>query len=139
MELSLRLAVYPVPASRPRFVRRGNFTSTYYAGRYKQFLQEDGLLALEAALRDPVYSEMNAPVESLPFAGPVLVFASFHVKRPKTTKLDFPRGDIDNYAKALLDILQPTVLINDNQVTEMQAVKLWANNQPHIKVVIQSS
>mgnify|MGYP006401891371 FL=1 len=138
MELSLRLAVDPVPASRPRFVRRGNFTGTYYAGRYKKFLQEDGLIALEAALRDPVYKDMSDPVESLPFVGPVMVFAAFHIPKPKTTKLEFPKGDIDNYTKGLLDILQPTVITNDNQVIEMQAIKQWANNQPHIKVVIQS-
>ena len=132
MELELRLDLEPVPASRPRFVKRGNWTRTYYAGRYKEFLQEVGPVALDAALhREPRRS-------SLPFTGPVAVYAEFHVRRPKSTKLDAPKPDIDNYLKALLDLLQPTVLKNDSQVCKLYAFKQWAEDEPCIKVTIRA-
>lgn len=39
------------------------------------------------------------------FTRPVFVAAYFDVLKPKTTKLLTPRGDIDNYEKALYDAL----------------------------------
>jgi len=132
MELELRLDLDPVPASRPRFVKRGNWTRTYYAGRYKDFLQEDGPVALDAALHgEPRRS-------SLPFTGPVAVFVEFHCRRPKSTKLDAPKPDIDNYLKAVLDLCQPTVLKDDAQVQKVYAFKQWAEEEPCIKLTIRA-
>lgn len=118
--MKLRLSLNPIPASRPRFVRRGKFTRTYYAGRYKGFLQE-GPAAIEAAL--------EGDSRELPFLGSVSVHAKFHVQQPKVTKLSRPRGDIDNYGKALLDILsrsQPPLIGDDEQVTYLAMEKMWA-------------
>lgn len=131
-ELSLHLGLQPVPASRPRFVKRGNWTRTYYAGKYKDFLQEDGPVALAAALEgEPRCSD------SLPYSSPVALYAEFHVRKPKTTKLPAPLPDVDNYAKALLDILQPTVLADDKHVVKLYAFKQWAEDEPCIKVTIK--
>lgn len=131
MELELHLEVDPVPASRPRFVKRGNYTRTYYAGRYKEFLQETGPVALDAALRE-------AGCSSLPFTGPVSVYCEFHCRRPKTTKLDAPKPDIDNYLKSILDLLQPTVLKDDAQVEKLYAFKQWAEGEPCIKLTVRA-
>ncbi|MAU02243.1 MAG: hypothetical protein CL608_34325 [Anaerolineaceae bacterium] len=130
--LSLQLNVDPVPASRPRFVRRGNYTSTYYAGRYKEFLQETGVIALENALGPFDWGD------GLPFTGDVEVEAVFNVKRPKTTKLTSPKGDVDNYGKALLDLLQPTVIQDDKQVTKLTLTKQFTDRQPCITLTIQT-
>lgn len=130
--LTLQLNTEPVPASRPRFVRRGNYTSTYYAGRYKEFLQESGPIALEEALGSEDWGV------SLPLSEDVEVDVEFHVTRPKTTKLTSPRGDVDNYGKAILDVLQPTVIQDDKQVTKLTLAKLFTDRQPCIKITIQT-
>ena len=72
--------INPVPASRPRFFRRGKFTGTYHAPKYKKFLYEEGPLALKAAM-DKLKDTSLFPIES-----PLEVKAVFKVKKPKTTK-----------------------------------------------------
>ena len=88
----LKLLVDPVPASRPRFVQRGRYTSTYYAGRYKDFLQVSGPAALAQALEDAGSLDMSIPIDE-----EVRVSIVFFVKKPKTSKLSTPKGDVDNY------------------------------------------
>lgn len=137
MKLALRLLVDPVPASRPRFVRRGNFTSTYYAGRYKDYLQESGPCAVDAALRAQPLSSRGV---ELPITDDVIVVAEFLVKKPKTTKLSSPRGDVDNYGKGLLDILQASrVIADDKQVTHLTLSKAFTEGQPCVNLTIQTA
>ena len=133
MKLALCLNINPVPASRPRFVRRGQFTATYYAGRYKEFLNESGPAALTAALA--AYPRVK---RKLPIHGPVMMDVEFRVKRPKTTKLVTPRGDVDNYGKGLLDLLQPDVIFDDKQVVDLRLKKVFAAGEPCIVIEIQT-
>ena len=77
--------IEPVPASRPRVGKFG----TYYGGRYHDWVAT-------AHLKLPVdkcYEEL------------VYIHVDFICSRPKTTKLLAPKGDIDNYLKAMLDSL----------------------------------
>ena len=129
----MRLFVDPVPASRPRFVRRGNYTSTYYAGRYKEFLQETGPLAVELALR-----EANSFDFRLPIAEDVEMDIVFLVRKPKTSKLSTPKGDVDNYAKATLDLAQSTgILADDKYVSILHLEKKFTTSQPCIQIQIK--
>tara|TARA_R100000808_G_scaffold21717_1_gene46952 strand:+ start:1119 stop:1526 length:408 start_codon:yes stop_codon:yes gene_type:complete len=130
--MKLRLLVDPVPASRPRFVKRGNYTSTYYAGRYKDFLQETGPVAVEQALRDTGSLDFDLPIEQ-----DVAVDILFLVKRPKTTKLSTPKGDVDNYGKAALDLLQlGGVLLDDKFVSTLHLEKRFTTGQPCLEIEI---
>lgn len=63
-----------------------------------------------------------------PFTGPVSLNVIFNAHRPKTTKKTFPRGDLDNYEKALMDALTKHggFWIDDDQVVELQSAKCWA-------------
>lgn len=109
--LEFTFDINPVPASRPRVGKWG----TYYTGPYKVF-KEDAIEIVQEALG----------YEFAPLEGPLLTCATFTVKRPKTTKLDYPRPDIDNYIKAVLDVLNGRLYVDDTQVVSIQADKEWA-------------
>jgi len=131
----LKLLVDPVPASRPRFVQRGRYTSTYYAGRYKDFLQVSGPVALAQALEDAGSLDMPLPIDE-----EVRVSIVFFVKKPKTSKLSTPKGDVDNYAKGALDLLQAGgVLKDDKYVTKLLVEKTFTHTQPCILIKIKKA
>ena len=131
----LKLLVDPVPASRPRFVQRGRYTSTYYAGRYKDFLQVSGPAALAQALEDAGSLDMSIPIDE-----EVRVSIVFFVKKPKTSKLSTPKGDVDNYAKGTLDLLQAGgVLKDDKYVTKLLVEKTFTHTQPCILIKIKKA
>ncbi|QDP45890.1 MAG: hypothetical protein Tp1125DCM238401_3 [Prokaryotic dsDNA virus sp.] len=53
------------------------------------------------------------------------VHAIFYCKRPKTTKRRDPRGDVDNYVKAILDSCNGIVWDDDDQILRLTASKRW--------------
>ena len=124
---SLTLKVNPVPASRPRFVNRGRFVSTYYAGKYKDFKEVTGPAALAEAL----------PKDWIPIDSPCSMEVLLFVAQPKTTKLKYPKPDIDNYLKAVLDLLQPKVITDDCHIIHIKSSKEWSNN-PRIELTIHT-
>lgn len=84
--LSVFLALDPVPASRPRVTRWG----TYYAKTYKDWMKK----AHELIERSDVTLD-----------GPLFVIVDVAARKARTSKLDQPKPDVDNYAKASLDIV----------------------------------
>lgn len=115
--IRIRLDVVPVPASRPRVSKWG----TYYGKTYKAFRK-----AMAEALAD---------WDEDPIAGPLTVNMVFHCKQPKKPTKLWPRGDIDNYVKALFDSFNGVVWGDDDQVTNMMASKVYAE-EPRIEVTI---
>jgi len=106
--------INPVPASRPRVTRWGS----YYTKTY-------------AAWRKATYPLI--PVNKCPLLPHNLaVRVECIVLRPKTTKRDCPRGDVDNYAKAILDAItghkdQPkNYWRDDDQITDLAMTKRFA-------------
>jgi Holliday junction resolvase RusA-like endonuclease len=102
----------PVPASRPRVSKFG----TYYGKRYKQFRKD---FSEEVA-------EFRMGFRPL-LADRLRVTVVFCVPQPKTTKLRLPRGDIDNYLKALFDGCNELVWRDDVQIAEVEASKIWSD------------
>jgi len=97
----------PVPASRARVPR---FGKPYYTGRYAKYIP----MAVEA---------LNTQ-RKITFGGDLFVACIFEVVKPKKTKLISPRGDIDNYVKALFDAVTAAEIWNDDrQVTKLHAEK----------------
>lgn len=81
----LSIPTKPVPASRPRVSRWG----TYYGKNYTKWRdQAEKLLAIYK--RDPVEGSLAVVTEVI-------------LPRPKTTARNYPRGDNDNYEKAIWD------------------------------------
>ena len=58
----------------------------------------------------------------------VHVLVVCYAKRPKTSKLAFPKPDVDNYAKSVLDAATDAgVWDDDTQVQSLEVIKDWHN------------
>ena len=121
--ISKRFNISPVPASRPRVTR----WSTYYPKKYTKFKTD-----MEA-----LTSELNTtPCDIL-----LSVSIDFMVEIPKSwskKKKEIHNNtycnnnaDIDNYIKAILDSLNTVFFIDDKQVVEIYARKIYSTD-PHI-------
>jgi Holliday junction resolvase RusA-like endonuclease len=76
----------PVPKKRARITRNGNFTpheTEVFERTIKMHCLKNKMFKLD---------------------GPIELIINFHFERPKKTKYTYPkRGDVDNYAKSVLD------------------------------------
>jgi Holliday junction resolvase RusA-like endonuclease len=115
----LIVPIPPVPASRPRVGKWG----TYYGKKYKAFRE-----ALGQQLAD-----WNHP----PLTGLMEVFTVFRVMRPKTTKLDRPRGDLDNYLKAMWDGCNGVVWSDDENIVLETSAKIFVDEGPCILMYVR--
>jgi len=120
---SLEFPFDPVPASRPRVSKWG----TYYGKTYKAWKEHAERYVAHGSLR-------------LDVAARLLVMIQAVVRRPKTSKLVTPRGDIDNYAKGPLDVITKAggYWVDDCQVVCLIASKRFADKdeQPRTEVHI---
>lgn len=107
---TLYLGVTPVPASRPRVSKWG----TYYGKNYEKFRRE---------VRDILTQHTGTPI-----VGPLFALIEIIVDPPKTTKRDFPKGDVDNYAKGPLDSMTSNGSFwgDDDQVVSLFVTKRFA-------------
>lgn len=101
----------PVVASRPRVGRWG----VYYNKTYATWMKEAKVEVLQ--------SEGDEP-----FDGPCYVHVEQIVEKPKTSKLAYPRGDVDNFAKGPLDLITKSGKLwrDDNQIVALTCVKRFA-------------
>ena len=120
--------INPTAASRPRVSFKGGHA--YFTGPYKRFREE------MTSLVPTVIGDHS------PYMGDVSVTVEFMAKRPKTTKLSAPRGDIDNYLKALFDSLNGQAFEDDKQIVICHARKSWTSDNSedgYIKVSIEET
>ena len=114
----LTLPVAPVPAARPRVSKWG----TYYPKTYKNWMYDAA--ASMASLTPPTPDE-----------APVFVLVSTVCKRPKNPANSFPIGDVDNYAKAILDAITKAGIMwkDDKQIVTLIVGKRYAeeDEEPH--------
>jgi Holliday junction resolvase RusA-like endonuclease len=113
----------PSPAHRPRVTRSG---FSYYAKPYAQYLKDC----------EKQFSEQHS---GSPLDGRLAVVLETVIARPKTTKLEDPNGDSDNYAKAPLDALEKAgVVTNDKKFIPVCATRRFAEagEQPGVNVWI---
>ena len=126
--LYLQLLQNPVPASRPRVTRWG----VYYGKRYTQY-RKDAHATIGQAIGE-------AKAEGiLPINSTIMIASLYEVERPKTTKLEYPSPDLDNYTKALWDALQShNVITDDKQIISSIETKRWTIKQPQTHVLIKT-
>jgi Holliday junction resolvase RusA-like endonuclease len=72
-----------------------------------------------------------------PMTGHLSVECDFYVRKPKTTKLDTPRGDLDNYIKALWDGCNGVVWEDDRQIIEITAWKSFTDGDGFIVMRVE--
>ena len=110
------LEIEPLPCPRPRIAMIAGHGVAYYPKAYKEWAAEATKQAAKA-WRDQ---------EAGTLGGLVSLRLSFFCSRPKTTKLQAPKGDIDNYVKSVMDALTKAgVWLDDKQVVELVARKTW--------------
>lgn len=138
--MKLVLNIEPKPQSRPRFARRGSFTTTYEDKDMKIWRRRCSDLIAEECLLDRLID------------GPVRLSATFYISPPKyiakakknqKALVDeiipvAKKADLDNYVKALLDSISDSHLIwhDDGQVAEMHAKKVYSMN-PRIEFEVE--
>jgi Holliday junction resolvase RusA-like endonuclease len=120
--MHITLWVEPVAASRPRVARNGR---VYYQKRYDNFRK----LAWAAL------GEMSRP-KGCPLSCPLEVELVFYCRTPKNPSNSYPIGDIDNYQKGVLDVLNEWAWQDDVQICKITAQKKYAE-QPRIEVWIR--
>lgn len=114
----------PSPRPRARVIPKRNIASMYMPASYKKWKADVVAQLRERFGEDP-----------FPLTGRVSVWCVFAVQRPKTTKRVAPPGDVDNYAKSLLDALtEYGIWVDDIQVTLLTADKRWTveGEDPHV-------
>lgn len=116
--MKFTLNINPVPASRPKVSKY----STYYGKKYTAFRKEV----------KPLIEELDLT----PLEGPITISLTFNVSKPKTSKLDYPTGDVDNYCKAVLDSLNGYLYVDDKQIVHLQASKQFVEGAGSIVVRI---
>lgn len=103
-----------MPSPRPRFRVIGKFASAYMPKEYKDWKAQAATL-----LRNFNIDLGDSPVE---------LKIACYAKRPKTSKLPFPKPDVDNYAKSVMDAMTDAKLWHDDtQVKSLHVVKDWHN------------
>lgn len=136
--MKLVLNIEPKPQSRPRFARRGSFTTTYEDKDMKAWRNHCQLLIanqyagksmLEGALRARIRFYIKPPQ-----------YIS-KVKKNRQALLDevMPvdkKPDIDNYEKALYDSMSGIVFKDDGQIAMHDVGKFYSLN-PRIEVEIE--
>lgn len=107
---SLFIPVDPVPASRPKVSKFG----TYYSKTY-------------TAWRKAAATFVKSALENHePETETLIVTVDVIRKKPRTSKRDYPIGDVDNYVKAVLDVLNEAAWVDDDQILHITATKRFA-------------
>lgn len=70
--------------------------------------------------------------------GPIKVDVLFICKKPKKPKNLWPKGDLDNYEKAILDSLNKYAWKDDSLIVALSSDKVyqWEDHEPCIVVLI---
>lgn len=136
--MKLVLNIEPKPQSRPRFARRGNFTTTYEDKDMKAWRNQCRLLIANLYMAQPILEgALRAKMRF--YIKPPQYIAK--VKKNQQALLDeiIPVGkkpDIDNYEKALYDSMSGIVFQDDGQIALHDVGKFYSLN-PRIEVEIE--
>ena len=131
MELELHFPLKPLPCPRPKIAVRGGYPKAYYPTNYKEWKEKAAALVAEAA------ANLDGPIDA-----PVSVEElSMVTLRPKTTKLPFPKPDIDNLEKSVWDALVSGGLLKDDWLIYRVAekVKRWTEEGEEEHILVRLS
>lgn len=128
--VSFTLLGDPVAAPRPRIrvlrLKNGKTMGTaYYSGKYKEYLVE----APKAIPESELFFDKGTPLT---------VSITFYCKKPQKPANPYPKADIDNYCKSILDAIgkNGTYWKDDVQVVSLLAHKRYTVGDPRTEVHI---
>ena len=138
--MKLVLNIEPKPQSRPRFARRGNFTTTYEDKDMKAWRNQCRLLIANQYIGQPILKgALRAKVR-------FYIKPPQYISKPKKNQqalLDevIPVGkkpDVDNYEKALYDSISKAGVVwtDDNIIVEHTTRKVYSP-RPRIEVGVE--
>lgn len=136
--MKLVLNIEPKPQSRPRFARRGNFTTTHEDKTMKAWRNQCRLLIANLYMGQPILEgALRARVRF--YIKPPQYISK--VKKNQQALLDeiIPVGkkpDVDNYEKALYDSMSGLVFQDDGQIALHDVGKFYSLN-PRIEVEME--
>lgn len=136
--MKLTLNIEPKPQARPRFARRGNFTTTYEDKDMKSWRDRCQLLAANQYMGQPVLEGALRSKVRFYIKPPQYISK---VKKNQQALLDevIPvdkKPDIDNYEKALYDSMSGIVFQDDGQIALHDVGKFYSL-KPRIEVEIE--
>jgi len=136
--MKLVLNIEPKPQSRPRFARRGNFTTTYEDKDMRSWRNQCQLLIANQYMGQSILEGVLKARVRFYIKPPQYISK---VKRNQQALLDeiIPVGkkpDIDNYEKALYDSMSGIVFQDDGQIALHDVGKFYSLN-PRIEVEIE--
>ena len=115
----------PVPKSRPRFARRGQFVQTYTDAKTIDYETHVAMKARQAiGASEPLQGALTVFLY-LRYAIP----ASYSKKRKEACLrgVEYPKKvDLDNVYKSITDAMQGIVYANDSQIVEAHITKVYA-------------
>lgn len=115
------------PSPRPRVMVRGKFPHVYMPAEYTSW-KKDVAAFIKAEVLE-LFTGTGPALE-----GPVRVHIEVYIQKPKTSKLQYPKPDVDNYAKSIMDAVTDSEAVweDDCQVKELIIKKDWAgeDNEP---------
>lgn len=122
MKLTVVVPIDPMPCPRPRVRAFGKFATTYYPAPYKKWREEFA---------------RHVPKRDAPMEGQFRVLIQSWVKKARTSKLVRPVGDVDNYAKSVLDVLTDlNYWPDDVEVVSVTSEKFFTDASPRIHIEI---
>lgn len=130
-ELSLRLPITPVPKARARTVASHGGVRTF---------TPDATVRFEGLVRAHVFTQLGTGLRKL--EGPLEVTVIAYCASPKRSVAGWegiPTGDVDNYAKAVLDACNGLLWRDDRQITSLIAAKRPCadGEKPHVYLAIR--
>ena len=135
--MKIILEIEPKPQSRPRFARRGNFTTTYEDKGMKVWRSHCRLLVANQYMGRPIL-ELALRAKARFYIKPPQYISK--IKKNQQALLDevIPvdkKPDIDNYEKALYDSMSGIVFKDDGQIALHDVGKFYSLN-PRIEVEV---
>lgn len=124
MDLSFFIPGTPKAQPRPRLARNGHAYTPDSVKPWKRTVT--------------LHAKPRRPKE--PLDGPVFVSLRFYLEKPKSNKshAHIQKPDIDNLAKAVLDVLtQCGYWRDDSQIAEMLVSKSWATTESGVTVRVE--
>ena len=136
--MKLVLNIEPEPQSRPRFARRGSFTTTYEDKEMRSWRERCSLLIANLYMRQPILEgALRAKVRF--FIKPPRYISK--VKKNQQALIDetipvAKKPDVDNYEKALYDSMSGIVFKDDGQIALHDVGKFYSL-KPRIEVEVE--
>ena len=78
-----------------------------------------------------------APPRWRKFKGAVKVDLVIVKPKPKTTKRKWPQGDVDNYAKGILDRLNKIIYEDDDQIIDLRVRKQYETKRKPVGIYLK--